>query len=129
MPSSPAKMCLDCSSRAVNGTNYCEVHTAKNRATEHKHLFDVYRKDDFVRSLYRGKRWTKGTRLIVLQRDILCKMCGHKAATESDHVVSARLIVEQFGVDEFYNPDRCQGLCHDCHSSKTSTECGFARRK
>jgi hypothetical protein len=56
-------------------------------------------------------------------------MRGHRRATEADHIMRARLVVEQFGVDEFYNPDRCQGLCHDCHSSKTAIEVGFGGKR
>lgn len=65
----------------------------------------------------------------MLRRDPLCCECGHRASTEADHVQRAREIVEQFGVAEFYNPDRSQGLCHSCHSAKTAKECGFAGGK
>jgi hypothetical protein len=34
-------------------------------------------------------------------------------------------VVDNFGINEFYNPQRLQGLCHECHSSKTSFECGW----
>jgi 5-methylcytosine-specific restriction endonuclease McrA len=34
-----------------------------------------------------------------------------------------------FGVNEFYNPERCQGLCASCHSAKTAVECGFGGTK
>lgn len=39
-----------------------------------------------------------------------------------------RLIVDNFGVDAFYDTDRLQGLCHDCHSSKTALKCGWTGR-
>lgn len=61
----------------------------------------------------------------MLRRDILCQMCGHRAATEANHIDRARLIVSSLGEDEFYNPTRCQGLCHSCHSEKTAREVGF----
>jgi 5-methylcytosine-specific restriction endonuclease McrA len=128
MPSSPTPLCLDCTSRAINGTKYCDKHQAKNNAADHKRIYDRYRADDPVRELYRRKRW-KATRFKVLHRDILCVSCGHRVATEADHILSARLVVDNFGVDEFYNPERCQGLCHECHSSKTSLECGWTGRK
>jgi 5-methylcytosine-specific restriction endonuclease McrA len=129
MPSSPVSLCRDCSSRAV-ANGYCATHQEKNNAEEHRRLFDRYRADDFVRSLYRSTRWTKGTRLIVLRRDQLCCECGHRASTDCDHdPLEARQIVEQFGTDAFYDPNRCQGLCHDCHSQKTSITTGFAKRK
>jgi hypothetical protein len=52
-----------------------------------------------------------------------------KARTKCDHVMMARLVVELFGVDEFYNPDRLQGLCHERHSRKTAMEVGFRGKK
>ena len=129
MPSSPTPLCADCSSRAVNGTKYCQRHHTNNNSKTNDVLRDRYRADDPIRQLYRTRRWTHGTRLKVLRRDILCTSCGHRVATEADHILSARLVVDNFGVDEFYNPDRCQGLCHSCHSSKTAHECGWAGRK
>ena len=127
-PSSPASLCRDCSSRAINNTPYCLAHQEKNNASESKTLFDRYRADDPVRKLYRVPRW-QGTRNVVLGRDILCKMCGHKASTDVDHIISARVVLQEFGLSEFYNPTRCQGLCHKCHSAKTAIECGFAGSK
>jgi 5-methylcytosine-specific restriction endonuclease McrA len=129
MPSSPASICRDCSNRAVNGTKYCADHQTKNSASERDALYEQNRSDDSIRQLYRTRRWIKGTRVKVLNRDILCVACGHRRATEADHILSARLVVDNFGVDEFYNPDRCQGLCHSCHSSKTATEYGWTGRK
>jgi 5-methylcytosine-specific restriction endonuclease McrA len=53
-------------------------------------------------------------------------MCGHRAATIADHVQRARVIVATLGQEEFYNPERIQGLCKLCHDSKTATEVGWA---
>jgi 5-methylcytosine-specific restriction endonuclease McrA len=118
-------MCLDCTLRAVNGTKYCAKHQTTNRASEYRNLYEYLRADDPIRKLYRNKRW-KSTRLKVLRRDLLCKVCGHHAATEADHIERARIVVEMYGKDEFYNIDRIQGLCHGCHSAKTAIECGWA---
>jgi 5-methylcytosine-specific restriction endonuclease McrA len=117
-----------CTKRAVNGTRYCSDHQTTNQAIEDRRFHDRYRADDPIRKLYRTPRW-KATRRTVIHRDILCVSCGHKAATEVDHILSARLVVDNFGVDEFYSPDRCQGLCHECHSSKTAHECGWTHSK
>jgi 5-methylcytosine-specific restriction protein A len=91
-------------------------------------LFDRYRADDPVRALYRCKRW-RTVRLVVLRRDILCQSCGHEAATEADHILSARLVLDEFGVNAFYDPDRLQGLCHTCHSKKTAVEVGWSGKR
>ena len=124
MPSALTKTCRagTCSSRAT-ANGYCDRH--QDAKKEHKRLFDRYRADDPIRQLYRTKRW-QSVRLIVLRRDILCKACGHQAATVGDHIMRAREIVDTFGVDAFYDADRIQGLCKKCHDSKTSVECGWA---
>jgi len=130
MPSSPTPLCPPpCLRRAVNGTKYCAEHQTTNRRIEHNRAYDRYRdNNDPIRKLYRTPRW-QATRRIVLRRDILCRSCGHERATEVDHILSARLVVDNFGVAEFYNPDRLQGLCHPCHSSKTASEYGWTNRK
>jgi 5-methylcytosine-specific restriction protein A len=126
-PSSPTSLCRDCTRRAV-ANGYCDSHQTSNAKKTHKRLYDRYREDDPIRALYRCKRW-QATRRIVLNRDILCRSCGHEVATECDHILSARLVHDNFGIDEFYNPERCQGLCHTCHSKKTALECGWSGRK
>lgn len=127
MPSALGRTCREasCSSRAtVNG--YCDRH--QNSKRDQKRSFDRYRADDEIRKLYRCKRW-QNVRLRVLRRDILCQACGHQAATECDHILSARIVLDNFGVDAFYDPARLQGLCHGCHSQKTTHESGWTGRK
>ncbi len=125
MPSSPGGICRSCLSRATAG-GYCDKH--QGAKIEQKRLYDRWREDDPVRKLYRCKRW-KSVRLIVLRRDILCQMCGHQAANTADHILSARIILDNWGIEEFYNVDRIQGLCHDCHSIKTAMESGWTGKK
>lgn len=125
MPTSPSGICKSCNSRATTN-GYCEKH--QNDRLEQKRDYDRWRSDDPVRLLYRCKRW-KSVRRAVLQRDILCRSCGHQMATEVDHILSARLVIDNYGKDAFYDPERLQGLCHPCHSAKTAIECGWAGRK
>jgi len=131
MPSSPSGICLDCTSRAVSGSKFCGKHQETNSHTarrEYKVMFDRNRQDDPIRKLYKCARW-KAVRRIVMQRDLLCVSCGHKAITDVDHILPARLVIDNFGITEFYNPNRLQGLCHSCHSAKTSLECGWSGTK
>lgn len=125
MPSSPGGICRSCNSRAT-ANGYCDRH--QDNKNESKRSYDRYRADDPIRALYRCKRW-KTVRLVVLRRDVLCQACGHQAATEVDHILSARLILDNFGIDAFYDKDRLQGLCHRCHSSKTTLESGWTGKK
>jgi 5-methylcytosine-specific restriction endonuclease McrA len=125
MPTSPASLCRDCTHRAEQGSHYCAAHQTRNRAAEYKQALDRNRKNDPLYNLYRVRRWTKGTRLTVLRRDPLCKECGHRASTIADHIIPAREIVEQFGINAFYDPSRCQGLCAGCHAAKSAREGSF----
>lgn len=127
MPSTPTKTCRlgSCSARATLD-GYCDRHKVNRNDT--KRLYDRYRADDPVRALYKCKRW-KTVRLVVLRRDVLCQACGHQAATEVDHILSARLVLDNWGLDEFYNAERLQGLCHRCHSSKTTHESGWTGKR
>jgi 5-methylcytosine-specific restriction endonuclease McrA len=123
-PSSTSRQCLDCSRRATTG-KYCEDHKTKNNASESRRENDAFRNQDSVRKLYKSSRW-QVTRFLVLQHDILCRSCGNQAATQVDHVILARIVLDELGLDEFFNPKRCQGLCASCHSTKTAIECGWA---
>ena len=127
MPNSAARSCADCSRRATKG-NYCDDHQVHNTRSDSRREDDAFRNLDLVRKLYKSARW-QVTRRIVLKRDILCCDCGNKAATDCDHIVSARTVLDELGIDAFFDPERCQGLCHECHSSKTSIECGWSGSK
>ena len=120
-PSSTSRQCLDCSRRATTG-KYCDDHQTKNNASDSRRDADAFRNQDSARKLYKSSRW-KVTRTLVLAHDILCRSCGSEASTQVDHVVSARTVLDELGIDEFFNPARCQGLCASCHSRKTAFEC------
>jgi 5-methylcytosine-specific restriction endonuclease McrA len=97
----------------------------QNAKSDYKRLYDRYRQDDPIRKMYRTARW-KATRQAVIKRDILCKICGHKAATVVDHIEPARIIVSTLGVDAFFEIDRLQALCSECHNVKTIGESHWA---
>ena len=128
MPNSPGGLCLDCCSRAIPGSKYCAKHQTENHAATNELLYDRYRANDPIRKMYRNARWM-AVRRRVLNRDVLCVHCGHCAATDVDHILSARLVVENYGKDAFYDISRLQGLCHSCHSTKTATEYGWTGNK
>jgi hypothetical protein len=127
MPTLPGHICCaaGCSKKARPGETYCDDCIA--RKADQKREYDRDRNvNDPIRRLYAIARWYEGTRLTVLRRDPLCMLC-EKAATVADHYpMRARDIVAQLGVNEFYNPDRCRGLCKLCHDRHTAIEVGFA---
>ena len=112
MPARAMRPCHHSGCRTLVNGGYCAAHEAKRRAE---------RNADPMRRLYKSVRW-RGARLIVFARDPICMMCGMWASEHCDHVVPARKVVALYGEDEFYNPERLQGLCAACHSSKTATE-------
>src|ERR1700733_14353927 len=118
-PTSPSSLCRQCDRRAIEGRKYCSDHaTTADDITTASHHWQEYRKDDPVRKLYKTTRWQRA-RLVVLRRDPLCKLCGHKASTVADHhPIPARQLVASLGIAAFYDPTRCQALCVDCHNSK-----------
>lgn len=63
-----------------------------------------------------GRRWEK-LRVMILNRDPLCRACGSAPSAEVDHIVPKA----KGGTD---HPDNLQGLCKPCHSRKTATEDG-----
>jgi 5-methylcytosine-specific restriction endonuclease McrA len=127
MPRSPEGLCLDCSSRVIPGTKYCQQHQHTNNRRTTRITFDQFRADDEVRKLYRTARW-KAVRQAVFKRDgYLCRSCGFRAATECDHTPRARVIIDTFGRNEFFAMSRLTSLCSGCHKSKTRHELGFAR--
>lgn len=63
---------------------------------------------------------TKGHRRfrrLVLQRDMLCVLCGN-IATEADHYPTDRRTLITQGLDP-NDPTRGRGLCKSCHSRET----------
>ena len=124
MPTAPTGICRDCSSRALSN-GYCSAHQVKNSAAESRAALQSVRYDPTVTRLYKTARWQR-TRRTVFKRDVLCVSCGNRKATDCDHIVSAKIVLEELGLTEFFSPERCQGLCHSCHSKKTAFEVGWA---
>jgi 5-methylcytosine-specific restriction endonuclease McrA len=114
-------MCSDCPKRAINGTRYCEDHQEHNQEIDNSRLRDWNRREnDPFHALYSQARWF-ATRLRVLWRDPLCKVCGCHASTVVDHIVPARKWVAQHNGDleSFYDESNLQGLCRRDHDLKT----------
>jgi 5-methylcytosine-specific restriction protein A len=77
-----------------------------------------------------SKGFPPATRRRILQRDPMCtctgcRACGNgctRASTDADHIVE----VSDGGSHDEANG---QGLCHPCHTSKTTAHAARARRK
>jgi len=88
---------------------------------------DIRRADDPIRKLYKTATW-RATRLLILFRDPVCKLCHKAASTIADHIVAARKFVAQHNDDlsSFFDDNNLQGSCKKCHDAKTARECQFA---
>jgi 5-methylcytosine-specific restriction endonuclease McrA len=88
---------------------------------------NLRRADDPIRKLYKTKTW-RATRLVVLFRDPVCKLCDQAPSTICDHVISARKYLADHGVElhYFFDESNLQGVCQPCHDGKTAVESGFA---
>lgn len=89
--------------------------------------FDTQRADDPIRKLYKTKTW-RATRLVILFRDPVCKLCNKAASAIADHIVDARNYIAEGGGDAslFFEENNLQGLCKACHDGKTAKACGWA---
>jgi 5-methylcytosine-specific restriction endonuclease McrA len=46
--------------------------------------------------------------------------CGNHASFIADHIIPAHTVVEQRGLEAFYDESNIQGLCKRCHDQKTA---------
>jgi 5-methylcytosine-specific restriction enzyme A len=101
----------------VAGSRYCAAHadTDKQKLQSYRQVAAPLKK------LYNSVRW-KNVRATVLARDPICVECNRAASAECDHIERAIQIVKKYGVKQFFNPERLNGLCKSCHSSKTAKE-------
>jgi 5-methylcytosine-specific restriction protein A len=88
----------------------CPQHAGEGAAKE----YDRARRDDPLR-IYNTTRW-RALRTLVLQRDLLCKICGDEASTEADHIIPTR------SGGAVWSIENLQGLCSSCHAKKTRRE-------
>src|SRR5450759_563635 len=130
MPTAPAKQCSDCPKQAVNGTRWCSDHQTNNQALDNRRIADKWRRlHDALRPLYSKARWF-ATRLRILFRDLLCRVCGNHASAIVDHVIPAHLWVAQHNgdIESFYDESNLQGLCKRDHDLKTRQETRWLKR-
>ena len=70
-------------------------------------------------TFYNSRQWRK-LRLMILQRDPICKECEKKnrfvSSVVVDHILSIRLGGAKL------SPDNLQGLCTTCHNKKSALD-------
>lgn len=70
-------------------------------------------------AFYNGRTWRK-LRLMILNRDPVCKMCEERGNVSSSTVVDHIQPINKGGAK--LNPDNLQGLCFSCHSKKSARD-------
>jgi 5-methylcytosine-specific restriction protein A len=64
---------------------------------------------------YHTAQWRR-LRVIVLNRDPICKMCDDRASSVADHIIPVRL------GGSMWDLSNLQGVCDTCHNSKSGKE-------
>jgi len=70
-------------------------------------------------SFYNSRQWRK-LRLVILQRDPVCKECERLGRVESSTVCDHIQPINKGGAK--LNPSNLQGLCERCHNSKSARD-------
>jgi len=70
-------------------------------------------------TFYNSRQWRK-LRLMILQRDPICKDCEKKNIFVSSIVVDHILTINKGGAK--YSADNLQGLCTSCHNRKSARD-------
>lgn len=109
MPTAALHPCLMPRCPELVASGYCRRH-ARDQEGQRPNLE--------IRKLYHTARWFR-LRAVVLNRDPLCQACKaqHRVtiATDVDHIVP-----HQGDRARFWDRANLQGLCHACHTAKTS---------
>jgi len=80
--------------------------------------------DDHFKRWYGRVLWLR-LREACLRRDPICGICERAWSTEADHMIPWRRgTTPQDRWNRFHDLDNLMGLCHPCHSAKTSREDG-----
>lgn len=108
-----------CRKTNVRGSRFCEDHVQHNYARDNANFASkISKQNRYWSKWYSTSHW-KNLRTLVLARDPVCKICEREASTVADHIRPHRGV----WVD-FVDMNNLQGLCEQCHGSKTAREEG-----
>lgn len=125
------RMCSGCQTKVEDNVRFCADCSAERQKQRDSAQDDIKvhgnKYDAEIAKIERGTRW-QGTRKRVINRDPLCKRCGNRPSIVADHIVPAQVAIQQardsgkFPYDPFagyYLMSNLQGLCNQCHGTKT----------
>ena len=115
VPNVPGSRCTEpgCGELAPFGQARCERHAGELVRDYHAGAH---------RRIYQTTRWAVARREVLASHP-LCRACGIEPATDVDHVVPLREVIERGG--DPYARTNLEALCHACHSRKTAAEVGL----
>lgn len=114
MPRKPLKMCSYPMCPRLTEQQYCYEH---KQQTDKEYNAN---RDKSVTRLYKDKRWRLLRRKVLSSAPLCAECLKHNRLTpavEVDHIVS-----HKGSEDLFFDEKNLQGLCKQCHSSKTAKE-------
>lgn len=108
-----------CGQPSVPGSTFCKDHVNDNSRTRQRQEHDHWRSQQAYRQLYQLAAWGR-TRLSILARDPVCKVCNRAVSEVADHIND-----HKGNIQMFFSPHNLRGVCKPCHDHKTGTEHGF----
>lgn len=107
----PERPCVEagCPNFARPNSGKCDEHAREYERERSR------RQREATRGIYKRKKWAM-TREAVLARDPICKVCDKRLSTQVDHIVP----LSQSG--DAWDLEGLQGICSQCHWSKTARE-------
>src|SRR5215216_1466326 len=107
----PHRPCVEpgCPNFARPGSSKCVEHYRQYERERSR------RRREATHGVYKKKKWLL-TRLAVLARDPICKVCDRRLSTEVDHI---RPLSAGGGP---WKLEGLQGICSLCHREKTARE-------
>jgi 5-methylcytosine-specific restriction protein A len=122
MPMKPPVGCGygTCKAYAIEGTGYCATHTrsAAAPAAPAPKLEQTTAQRPWYWKWYNTAHW-RALRGMVLARHPICCLCQRRASSVADHIIP-----HQGNWDLFCDMANLQGLCAECHNTKTALENG-----
>src|SRR5690242_8777483 len=113
MPARALRPCSKPNCGALGSGKYCAAHVDEDQ--RRRMADDKARGAHPLRKLYGTPRW-EATRLQVITRDPVCKLCGMRASQVAHHRERAR-IYAALDHELFFDISNLEGVCKRCHDA------------
>ncbi len=96
-----------------------EIYPTTEGSRCHRHRAEADRRRGTATQRGYGSAGHKSFRRAVIQRDLICQLCGLEPATVADHYPRSRRELVALGLNP-NDPQYGRGLGHRCHSIETA---------